>query len=523
MVGDTLAGRYRIDAALGAGATAVVYRARDLRLEREVAVKVLLPNLARDRLVAGRFDREARALAGAAHPGIVSVYDVDRGDPDTGREPFFVMELCEGGSLSDALDNAGGRLSPETLVPMLAAVAGGLASLHARGVIHRDVKPHNILLCASGAKLADFGLARAQDMTRLTAPGTGAGTLAYLAPELLAGEEPGPAADVYALGVVAFQGLTGRLPRPSTSMVDLVDARLVPVQPVSAVAPDLGRAFDGVIAATLGTDPARRPPPMAVAAALPQALLQWRAQRHAVAADPFAGSSDQTTQEIRVRRGGPRGAPAGGPSARRRRRSLTGPVLAAVALGVLGAAVILVLLSTGGTGPGATLAPTGRATSRPTATATASAAPSPTPSPSESSTSSPTPSPSPSPTSTPTPAPSPTPVPTPVITAPPTPVPTLPPIWNPGAAQTQLDNVYRAIQNAQDGFRIAKKDANDLRRAADQVTKGLEKNDDGQSAARAAESLDLLVQVQTAAGLLTDTGELRLAVASLRSALPPIR
>jgi len=375
MAGDTLAGRYRIDAALGAGATAVVYRARDLRLERDVAVKVLLPNLARDRLIAARFDREARALAAAAHPGIVSVYDVDRGDPDTGREPFFVMELCEGGSLSDALDDAGGRLSPETLIPMLVAIAGGLASLHGRGVIHRDVKPHNILLCPSGAKLADFGLARAQDMTRLTAPGTGAGTLAYLAPELLAGDEPGPAADVYALGVVAFLGLTGRLPRPSTSMVDLVDARLVPVQPVSAVAPDLGRAFDGVIAAALAPDPARRPPPMAAAAALSQALLQWRAQRHAVAAAPFAGTADQTTQEIHVHRRGSPGGPAGGQPARRRRRALLGPVLAAAALGVLAAVVILVLLSAGGTGPRATPSPTGRATPRPTATAPASAVP----------------------------------------------------------------------------------------------------------------------------------------------------
>src|SRR4029079_13736809 len=107
--------------------------------------------------------------------------------------------------------------------PLLTTIAGGLASLHARGFIHRDVKPHNILLCASGAKLADFGLARAQDTTRLTAAGTGAGTLAYLAPELLGGADPGPAADVYGLGVVAFQGLTGRLPRPSTSLGELTD------------------------------------------------------------------------------------------------------------------------------------------------------------------------------------------------------------------------------------------------------------------------------------------------------------
>src|SRR5262249_2987392 len=223
MAGDVLAGRYRIDAALGAGGTAVLYRARDLRLERDVAVKVLLPNLARDPLIAGRFDREARALAGASHPGIVAVYDVDRGDPSTGREPFFVMELCDHGSVAGARDDVGGRLPPDRLVPIVVDVAGGLASLQARGIVHRDVKPHNILLCGTGAKLADFGLARAPDTTRLTAAGTGAGTLAYLAPELLGGAEPGPPADVYGLGVVAFQGLTGRLPRPSGAMGDLAD------------------------------------------------------------------------------------------------------------------------------------------------------------------------------------------------------------------------------------------------------------------------------------------------------------
>ena len=348
MVGETLAGRYRIDATLGAGATAVVYRAHDLRLSRDVAVKVLLANLAQDPLVAGRFDREARALAAAAHPGIVAVYDVDHGDPATGREPFFVMELCEGGSLADALDAGGGRLPPETLVPMLATVAEGLASLHERGVVHRDIKPQNILICGGAAKLADFGLARAQDTTQLTAPGTAAGTLAYLAPELLGGAEPGPAADVYALGVVAYQGLTGTLPRPSGSMVDLVDTRLTPVLAVSAVAPDLGPAFDEPVGTALAPDPAPRPLPLTFAVDLNRALQQWQGERRAAVPVAVVGLPEETTQQIRLPAGG--GQPVDSATGRRRRRSLLGPMTAAGALGVLAAGLVLVMLQDRGTG-----------------------------------------------------------------------------------------------------------------------------------------------------------------------------
>src|SRR5688572_25770632 len=187
--GDLLAGRYRILAPLGAGGMATVYRANDERLSREVALKILLPNLASDPVVAERFEREARTLAAAAHPGVVSIFDVDAGDPKTGREPFFVMELCPGGSLADRLVD-GQRLTPDELIPTLVSVADGLADLHARGVVHRDVKPSNILFASDRAKLADFGLARSDDgaLDDLTTPGTAVGTMAYLAPEVLAGD-----------------------------------------------------------------------------------------------------------------------------------------------------------------------------------------------------------------------------------------------------------------------------------------------------------------------------------------------
>jgi len=121
MIGEVLAGRYRIEAPLGAGGTAVVYRAHDQRLDRDVALKLLLPNLAQDAAVAARFEREARVLAAISHPGIVSIFDVEPGDPATGSDPFFVMELCPGGSLADELEAAGGRLSPDTVVNEYAA------------------------------------------------------------------------------------------------------------------------------------------------------------------------------------------------------------------------------------------------------------------------------------------------------------------------------------------------------------------------------------------------------------------
>ena len=185
IVGDVLADRYRLEAVLGVGGMASVYRAVDLRLDRQVAVKVLVANLAADPSFAKRFNREAGAMAGFSHPNVAAVYDVEAGEPATGREPFYVMEYCDGGSLADRLK--AGPIPPAVLVPIVSSIADGLVELHRHGLIHRDVKPANILFSGDRPKLADFGIARSNgphDGTPLTLPGSTIGTLAFLAPEL---------------------------------------------------------------------------------------------------------------------------------------------------------------------------------------------------------------------------------------------------------------------------------------------------------------------------------------------------
>ncbi len=295
-VGDTLDGRYEIRAPIGAGGTASVFRARDIRLGRDVAIKVLLPKLAADPSLAARFDEEARALATISHRAIVAVYDVSRGDPASGSEPYYVMELCDGGSLATAV-RTGRRLDPGTLVPIVATVADGLAELHSRGLVHRDVKPSNVLLTSSGPRLADFGLARLEHSDPSRAGSSQImGTLAYLAPEVLAGDTPGRAADVYALGVVAFLGLTGRPPNVVTSVADLAGRNGEPPLVVSAAEPSIGPSFDAAIAAALAPDASDRPDPLSLAASLATALGAWnRAGRPGAAGAMALPSQPQAT------------------------------------------------------------------------------------------------------------------------------------------------------------------------------------------------------------------------------------
>ena len=275
--GDRLVDRYRIGAMLGSGGMATVHRAHDDRLDRDVAIKVLLPNLASDPVLAQRFEREARAMAAVADPGLVAVFDVDPGDTASGREPFVVMELCPGGSLADRL-GPDRPMAADELVPILVAVSSALAALHRAGLAHRDVKPSNILFTADRVKLGDFGLVRSgssSEPSDLTEPGTAIGTLGYLAPERLRGEQGGPAGDVFALATIAHLGLTGSLPRPNGSVREVVAAAAFRPPAVSTVAPALGREFDEPLLGALAVNPGRRPDALEFGASLAAALGRW--------------------------------------------------------------------------------------------------------------------------------------------------------------------------------------------------------------------------------------------------------
>lgn len=282
-IGDLLADRYRIETRLGAGGMGTVWRAHDLRLDRDVAVKVLLPSYAGDPVLTERFDREARALAAVASPYVIAIHDVVT---SPGSDPFLVMELCPDGSLGDRLD-AAGSLAVAVALPLLADAAEGLAALHARGILHRDVTPRNVLLSGERAKLGDLGLARAgaagdrPHSTEVTAPGTTVGTLAYLAPELLEGTPPSTASDVYGLGAVAYRTLAGVLPHAAGNVAELVTARLRPVEPLGDRLPGVAPALASLIARTLDARPEARPSAVELASGLRNLAVAAAGSGHA--------------------------------------------------------------------------------------------------------------------------------------------------------------------------------------------------------------------------------------------------
>jgi Protein kinase domain len=207
-VREVLAGRYELLDVLGRGGMGVVYRARDQVLDREVAVKLLASDLAEDPTFVARFEREARAAARLSHPGIVSVFDTGH-DGDT---RFIVMECLHGSTLARLL-HQGGALAPERAAEVAAAIAGALAAAHREGIVHRDIKPGNVMIDDSGlVKVLDFGIARAIASTTLTQPAAVVGSAPYLAPELARGARADARSDIYALGCVLYAMLTGRPP-----------------------------------------------------------------------------------------------------------------------------------------------------------------------------------------------------------------------------------------------------------------------------------------------------------------------
>jgi eukaryotic-like serine/threonine-protein kinase len=269
-LGDLLGGRYRIDSELGYGGMAHVYRARDELLQRDVAVKVFRSNVS-EAVDPKRTTREMHILASLSHPAVVSVLDASD-DPQSGA--YIVMELVDGDDLGTAL--RAGPLPAEQARRIAGDVAGALDALHARGVVHRDVKPANILVLAAAAaasggvaaKLTDFGIAQLVDSSRITGPESMLGTAAFLSPEQVRGERVTPAADVYSLGLVLLECLTGQRVFPGsgveTAVVRLTRAPVIPAS-LSTGLGDLLRRMTAV-------DPGTRPTAGEVAEQLQQHL-----------------------------------------------------------------------------------------------------------------------------------------------------------------------------------------------------------------------------------------------------------
>jgi len=238
-----LGGRYRLDSPLGAGGMAAVWRGHDLVLGRPVAVKLLTPRLA-DRASRERIRAEAKVAARLTHPNVAGVYDFGESRRGHRKIPYIVMELVDGPTLAERL--RGGVPHWRTAVCIVAEVAAALAAAHARGVVHRDIKPGNVMLARTGVKVVDFGIAAAAGALE-DKRGLLLGTPAYVAPERFDGESL-PATDVYALGVLLYQCLAGRLPWTAETATEFVTAHRElpprPLPPVDGLATDVAELVD---------------------------------------------------------------------------------------------------------------------------------------------------------------------------------------------------------------------------------------------------------------------------------------
>ncbi|NRQ35938.1 serine/threonine protein kinase, partial [Nonomuraea sp. NN258] len=260
--GTILNDRYVLTGRLGGGGMGEVWRADDRVLGRTVAVKVIAPALTENPALAQRFQNEARAMATLRHPGVVHVYDYGSCVVDQRQVSYLVMELVEGESLDKVLRRE--PLAPEATMRLVAEVADALAAAHEHGIVHRDVKPANLMVRArstgSGTSVAltDFGIAHSVSAAQLTATGTMLGSAGYCAPEMATGGEVTPAVDVYALGVMAYECLTGRLPYQGDTPVQIIFKHLN--APVPELPDSVPPAVREVVARALEKAPERRWP-----------------------------------------------------------------------------------------------------------------------------------------------------------------------------------------------------------------------------------------------------------------------
>ncbi|MDQ3914497.1 MAG: protein kinase [Actinomycetota bacterium] len=257
----SVAGRYLLEDLVARGGMGSVYRARDEVLARPVAVKILHPHLSQDAGFLARFRREAVAAAGLSHPSIVAIYDTGHDAVEDGSERhYIVMEHCAGGTLTQALA-AEGAFLPDRAAGVAAAICWALDFAHRAGVVHRDVKPDNVLFSDDGTlKVADFGIAKAAYASGdITTTGSILGTVTYISPEQAGGREPDARSDVYSTGVLLYELLAGRPPFAgetdvATAMMHLREAPT----PVRALKPQVPRQLDAIVMKALAKDPAER-------------------------------------------------------------------------------------------------------------------------------------------------------------------------------------------------------------------------------------------------------------------------
>ena len=247
LVGTLLDGRYRVDGEIASGGMSTVYRGLDVRLDRPVALKVMDARYASDEHFLTRFQREARAVARLKDPGLVAVYDQGGGGRG-GPPPFLVMELIEGGTLRELL-NERGPMPPHAVAAVLSPVLSGLAVAHRAGLVHRDIKPENVLISDDGeVKIADFGLVRAVAEAKITSTSVILGTAAYLSPEQVSTGEADPRSDVYAVGILTYELLTGLTPFTGDSALAVAYQRMDhDVPPPSAVIAGVPAQFDDFV------------------------------------------------------------------------------------------------------------------------------------------------------------------------------------------------------------------------------------------------------------------------------------
>jgi len=355
---SVLGERYQIGGVLGRGGMAEVHRGRDLRLNREVAVKVLRSDLARDPSFQVRFRREAQAAASLNHPAIVAVYDTGEDRTATGATPYIVMEYVEGDTLRDVLRREG-RLRPEKAMELAADICGALDFSHRNGIVHRDVKPGNVMITPDGAvKVMDFGIARAVSDSAATMTSTAAviGTAQYLSPEQARGEGVDARSDVYSVGCLLYELVTGAPPFTGDSPVSVAyqHVREDPRLP-SSINPAIPPELDAILLKAMAKNPANR---YQSAADMRSDLLRAVAGQR-VEATPVMGDAEKTAII---------GAPVGGygdydddrwdaddEAAERRRRRRIIAIVAVVGLLLLAGAIALALTLSGDKDPAPTV------------------------------------------------------------------------------------------------------------------------------------------------------------------------